>query len=87
MGVVFESPQLAGRLGEAFDNNADRQAYRVELKKVPASQSLTGFDDWTLEWVTLEDGAEVRYAVEPETSWWQRFTVGLMSPFIIESFL
>ncbi|KPK55940.1 MAG: hypothetical protein AMS22_02855 [Thiotrichales bacterium SG8_50] len=87
MGVVFESPELAGRLGEAFDSDAGRQAYRVELKKIPASESLTGFDDWTLEWVTLEDGEEVRYAVEPETSWWQRFAVGFMSLFIVESFL
>jgi putative cardiolipin synthase len=87
MGVLFESPELAAALGEGFDSKLPTKAYRVERVTVPASDTHSGFEETRLEWVTLEDGEERRYEVEPETTLLQRLTVKLLSPFVIESLL
>ena len=42
-------------------------------------------DEGELEWLTLEDGKEVRFDVEPETSWWKRFSTDFLSIFVPES--
>ena len=73
MGVFFESPDYAKAMTRAFDEKGLIKAYRVELK------------DDQLEWVTLEDGKKVIYDVEPDTSWWKRFSTGFLSVFVIES--
>jgi len=85
MGVLFESPELAGALGEAFDHDIENAAYRLELKSMPPDEY--GSPQYALEWVTLKNGDEIRYRVEPDTSWWQRFMTGFLSIFVIESFL
>jgi len=87
MGVLFESPKLAAKLGKAFDTEIQTAAYRVELKTTPARDSQSGFDETTLQWVTIEDGKEVRYDKEPETTVFERFAAGVLSIFVIESFL
>ena len=38
-----------------------------------------------LQWVTLENGQEVTFDVEPETGFWKRFSTGFMSVFVPES--
>ena len=73
MGVFFESPGHAKMMSKAFDEKGLIKAYRVELK------------DDQLEWVTLENGKKVSYDVEPDTSWWKRFSTGFLSVFVIES--
>lgn len=73
MGVFVESPKYATMLGEAFDEKALINAYRIEL------------NNDALEWVTLENGNEVRFDVEPETSFWTRFSTDFLSIFVIES--
>jgi putative cardiolipin synthase len=85
MGVLFESPELAGVLGEEFDGTIANTAYRLELKSMPADEY--GTPQYALQWVTKENGKEVRYQTEPDTSWWQRFVTGFLSIFVIESFL
>jgi putative cardiolipin synthase len=55
MGVVIESPALAGRLVARLDNDLPAIAWEVRLR-----------DDGSLEWIE-GDGA-VRYATEPGTS-------------------
>ncbi len=73
MGVFFESPDHAKMMSKAFDEKGLIKAYRVELK------------DDQLEWNTLENGKKVSYDVEPDTSWWKRFTTGFLSVFVVES--
>ena len=85
LGVLFESPELAGALGEGFDKTIANTAYRLELKSLPADEY--GSPQYALQWVTKENGKEVRYNSEPDTSWWQRFVTGFLSIFVIESFL
>lgn len=73
LGVFFESPDYARQMSNGFDEKGLIKAYRVELK------------DDQLKWVTLENGKKVSYDVEPDTSWWKRFTTGFLSIFVIES--
>ena len=74
LGVFFESPKYAQMMAVGFDKNAMTKAYRVVLT-----------DEDELQWVTLEDGKEVRFDVEPETGFWKRFGAGFMSVFVPES--
>ncbi len=74
LGVYFESPEYASMLDESFDTNAMIKAYRVLLTQ-----------DGELEWVTLQDGKKVRFDVEPETSFWTRFSTDFLSIFVPES--
>lgn len=74
LGVYFESPEYGALLEKVFDANAMTKGYRVLLN-----------DDGELEWVTLEDGKEVRFYEEPETSFWKRFSTDFLSIFVPES--
>ena len=74
LGVFFESPKYAQMMAKGFDQNSMIKAYRVLLT-----------DDDELQWVTLEDGKEVRFVVEPEAGFWKRFGAGFMSIFVPES--
>jgi putative cardiolipin synthase len=84
MGVLFESPGLAGQLGDGFDNELLQKAYRVQFRYEPddGDEKLA-----RLEWVTKEDGSEIHYYKEPETSFLQRLSVGFLSIFVPESML
>lgn len=74
LGVYFESPDYGVLLAKTFDKNAMTKGYRVLLT-----------DEGELEWLTLEDGKEVRFDHEPETSWWKRFSTDFLSIFVPES--
>ena len=55
MGVVLESPRLATRLAQAFDDAVPRNAYEVRLSG----------DGQGLEWIERTDGGEVRHSSTP----------------------
>ena len=60
------------------------------LKRFDEVGNILGYhvvldEDGDLEWVTMEDGKEVRFDKEPETGFWKRFGVGFMSIFVPES--
>lgn len=87
MGVLFESPEVASMLGDGFDNNLIHKAYRLKLNTIPEDETESGFEEYTLEWITIENGKEVSFKADPETSVWQRFMAGFLSIIVIESFL
>jgi putative cardiolipin synthase len=74
LGVYFESLEYGALLDQSFDAKAMIKGYRVLLT-----------DEGELEWLTLEDGKEVRFDHEPETSWWKRFSTDFLSIFVPES--
>jgi len=84
MGVLFESHDLAGQLGDGFDNRLIQKAYRVQFRQEADEGDAQSTE---LEWVTEENGSEVRYHKEPETSFFQRFSAGFLSIFVPESML
>lgn len=88
MGVLFESPELATALAESLDKIVLQNAYRLELKTYPANDDeQQDFEEYAIQWIAQQGGKTIRYEVEPETSWWQRFMAGFLSIFVIESFL
>lgn len=68
LGVVIDSPLLAGRLADTFDHDLDRVAYEVRLDA-----------DGALVWIDRGAAGEVRYTVDPGTSLWLRSTVDVLS--------
>ncbi len=67
LGVIIRSPELAERFAAMIDAKLADQAYEVFLD-----------EDGRLRWRGFEDGKEVIFDKEPQTSWWQRFTAGFM---------
>jgi cardiolipin synthase C len=72
MGVLFDCPELAKRLPETLELDLDENMYRLEL------------DGRRLVWLTREDGREVRYTSEPQTGFWKRAKVQVVSWLPIE---
>jgi len=66
MGIILESPRFATALADLIDRRIPGETYTVTLN-----------DSGHLRWTTWVDGQEVVYTREPETTWWQRFKVGL----------
>ena len=51
MGVVFDSPTLAGLMGKGFDQRITDKAYRLELVTTPDDESDSGFEENELRWI------------------------------------
>jgi len=74
MGLLIDSPALAGQLADAFDRSAPSVAYEVRL----------GPDGRSLHWVERTASGEIRHDTEPDTSWSKRSAVGLLAILPIE---
>lgn len=66
MGVIIEDPVLATQIADDVFEKIPRDAFELFL------------DDGDLRWRGYDDGAEVIYDKEPQTSWWDRFLAGFM---------
>ncbi len=78
IGVVFTSKEIANEMGEWFDQNIEKVAFRLELEK-----GKDGNDK--IVWYGLNDGKQEVFDVEPHTTFWQRLGVGFLSILPIES--
>jgi putative cardiolipin synthase len=74
MGLVIESPVLAPRLAAFFDAELPMIAYEVQLTP----------DGGDLVWIERTASGEKRYDTDPETSWFLRRQVDIMSILPIE---
>ncbi len=74
MGVIIDSPELAGRFAELFHSLERDKSYELFLN-----------DDGNLRWRGAENGQEVILSKEPQTSWWQRFSAGFLRTLPIKS--
>jgi len=77
MGLVIESPALAGEVSKAMDRAGDEAAYKVTFAE----------NGHSLEWIEQTKEGEVRYTHEPKTGFFRRMFVKIMSWFPIEGFL
>ena len=78
IGVVVASKEIANELAERFDQNIEKEAFRLELRK-----DRDGNDK--ILWHGLDDGEQKVFNVEPHTSFWQRLASGFLSLLPIES--
>ena len=67
LGVIIRSPELGEELATAVERALAKQTFEVFLN-----------DKGKLRWRAFDDGEEVIYDKEPQTSWWQRFKAGFM---------
>ena len=73
MGIVLDSARLAGPALDRLFHALPTNAYRLRLDA-----------DGDIEWVTQKNNAEVVYTTDPQTGFWQRFSVGLLGLLPIE---
>ncbi|MGQ7273412.1 phospholipase D family protein [Marinobacter sp. V034] len=77
LGFVVDSPDLAREIASGFDRKVPLQAYEVRLS-----------DEGDLYWVARQtDGTETRFDTEPDSSFWRRTAVSIISIFPIDSLL
>jgi putative cardiolipin synthase len=74
MGVVVESPALAGQLSSALDRDFARSTYEVRLTA----------DRRSVEWIERGEAGEVRHTSTPETGVMRRMWIGFLSIMPIE---
>lgn len=77
IGILFESPEMASGMAQWFDVNAEKVAYRLELRESGEGKKLV--------WHELDEGKQIVHDVEPNTSLWRRFWVSLASILPFES--
>ena len=78
IGVVLASPEIAQGMGDWFDENIEKLAFRVELKRDENGSE-------TLLWHGLVDGTPQTFDVDPYTGFWKRLGIGFLGILPIES--
>ena len=73
-GVIIESAVLGAEFGEIFEEGIEAQSWRVYLN-----------EDGKLRWRGVDDGQEVIYRKDPQSTWWQRFVAGLVRVLPVKS--
>lgn len=74
MGIILHAPELASGLAGRVIAAIPGKAYELQLDK-----------RGKIIWITHDDGEEVIYTKEPETTWGQRFKVGFYRMLPIKS--
>ncbi len=78
LGIVVESPELAGMLARQFEELLlPAYSYRLALEG----------PDKNLVWISEDNGKEVRFTRDPEVGDWRRFSTWFLSLFAPESLL
>jgi putative cardiolipin synthase len=80
IGVVLTSPEIAQGMGEWFDGNVGKAAFRLELKREEDGSE-------TLLWRGMVDGTPQTFDADPYTGFWKRLGIGLLGILPIESLL
>jgi putative cardiolipin synthase len=78
IGIVITSPGMAASMAERFDQNIEKNAFRLEL-------IIDKDDNESIRWYGYELGEKVTYEVDPHTSIWRRMGVNFMRIMPIES--
>jgi len=87
-GIVVRSETLAGQAVRFFEEAISmRRAFRVTLRTSSTEENSSPSTGTQLEWVTEENGKEMRYFHEPKTGLWRRITVKILSLFAPEKML
>jgi putative cardiolipin synthase len=81
IGAVLEVPDLATREAAGIEQNALRNAYRLELVPGPGPCKECS----RINWVSEENGTTTRYTREPGASFGRRCLVNLLSLLPLES--
>ena len=78
IGVVFSSSEIAIGIGDWFDDNIERVAFRLELHTGDNGREQ-------IRWHGTVDGKKRLFKSDPYTGFWRRLGIGFMSLLPIES--
>ena len=78
IGVVLTSPEIAQGMGEWFDWNVGKMAFRLELKRDENGSEA-------LLWHGMVDGTPQTFDADPYTGFWKRLGIGFLGILPIES--
>ena len=78
IGVVLTSPEIAQGMGDWFDENIEKMAFRVELKRDENGSE-------TILWHGFVDGTPQTFDADPYTGFWKRLGIGFLGILPIES--
>ncbi|MCP2501258.1 MAG: phospholipase D family protein [Deltaproteobacteria bacterium] len=78
IGVVLTSPEIAQGMGDWFDENIGKVAFRVELKRGKDGSEI-------LLWHGVVDGTPQTFDADPYTGFWKRLGIGFLGILPIES--
>jgi putative cardiolipin synthase len=82
IGLLIDSSEMAGDVGENIKRMLDTACYSVQLQpKRPDRPD----GRQQMVWIETREGKSVRHDQEPQTSAWQRFKVGFIGIFPIDS--
>jgi putative cardiolipin synthase len=82
IGLLIDSPPLAQQLELNFEKMLGNACYSVVLEPKNPARPEAG---QRLAWIEHNRGEEIRYSKEPNTTAWQRFSVGLIGLLPVES--
>jgi putative cardiolipin synthase len=82
IGLLIDSPALARDLVNQYDGGLVSACYAVVLEPKNPDQP-DGRKE--LVWIEHRDGESIRYDKEPQTTFWQRFSVGFIGLFPVDS--
>lgn len=78
IGVVFSQADIAGAMGDWFDQNIEALAFRLELSK-------NKYGKEQIYWHGIVDGEPQTFDVDPHTGFWRRFGIYVLGILPIES--
>ena len=72
MGIVFHSPEMAGKFAHELDKDALEHVYELKLVRSPAeSKGEYTTYTWDIEWLERVDGETIRHTSEPGVGVWE----------------
>jgi putative cardiolipin synthase len=77
IGVVLENTEIATGMSDWFDQHIEEVAFRLELNMESGTEKIL--------WHGRVDGKQQTFNVDPYTGFWQRFGIGFLSLFPIDS--
>ncbi len=87
-GIAVRSETLARQAAALFEESASaHRAFRVTFRTGSTESNGSASERDELEWITEEDGREVRYSHEPKTGLWRRLSVKFLSLFAPEKMM
>jgi len=72
IGVVLESDEIANGMGDWFDQNIEKIAFRLEIQKDQNGQEQ-------IRWHGVENGQKCVFTTDPYTEFWRRLGIGIMA--------
>ena len=80
IGVLIQSPRIAGQMSDWFDQNIAKTAFRLALETNQRGEEI-------IVWYRATDDGETRFVTEPNAGFWRRFAASFLQLLPLDSLL